>query len=231
MTNDNQRKPNAIQHGVYSRTTILPGEDPEEFDELFSALIEEWAPVGATEEDAVLSLAKAIWRKRRAQKFIEIRVNKKALNPRDPSYDENYALPVYIEILRRAPDAAREHSKDILSPKTDELLARKFPPTSFKSNQEWAQAVITEIETVLLSRTIHGDASDAKTYSLCLVAEAFTDDVFDKELRLDERLDIMIDRAVKRLVQIKAMKQMLGLTSTARAEDPVRKIPGKRASG
>jgi hypothetical protein len=34
-------------------------------------------------------------------------------------------------------------------------------------------------------------------------------DVFKQELAVDERVDAMIDRAVKRLVQTKAIKQML----------------------
>ena len=38
MPNNNKwRLPNAFEHGVFSRTTIVPGEDPEEFEELYSA--------------------------------------------------------------------------------------------------------------------------------------------------------------------------------------------------
>jgi len=36
---------------------------------------------------------------------------------------------------------------------------------------------------------------------------------------LDERLDIMIDRAVKRLIQTKAMKQMLGQIGSERTDN------------
>jgi hypothetical protein len=37
-----------------------------------------------------------------------------------------------------------------------------------------------------------------------------------QELALNERLDAMIDRAIKRLIQIKAMKQMLRQDSPER---------------
>jgi hypothetical protein len=37
-------------------------------------------------------------------------------------------------------------------------------------------------------------------------------DLFKEELMLDERLDAMIDRALKRLIHAKAMKQMLRQT-------------------
>jgi hypothetical protein len=70
MHKRNRKHPNALKHGAFSKMTIIPGEDPQEFEELHSALIEEWAPVGPTEEDTVLSIATGIWRKRRQQKLI-----------------------------------------------------------------------------------------------------------------------------------------------------------------
>jgi hypothetical protein len=58
MSNRKPKQPNAQTHGVFAATAILPGEHREEFEELHSALIQEWAPDGATEEDAVLTIAK-----------------------------------------------------------------------------------------------------------------------------------------------------------------------------
>ena len=54
---------NALKHGVYSNLGILPNEDREEFDRLHQSLIVEFEPSGPTEKDAVLSLAKVMWRK------------------------------------------------------------------------------------------------------------------------------------------------------------------------
>ena len=55
--------------------------------------------------------------------------------------------------------------------------------------------------------------------SLWLASETFGGNVFKDELSLDERLDAMIDRAVKRLIQMKAVKQMLPQTKPDRADD------------
>ena len=54
---------------------------------------------------------------------------------------------------------------------------------------------------------------------------AYTDEVVEKELKLDERLDAMIERTIKRLAQTKAFKPMLGLTGTERT--PARSASGK----
>jgi hypothetical protein len=56
-------------------------------------------------------------------------------------------------------------------------------------------------------------------------AAFFTPEVIKHELTLDERIDAMIDRAVKRLVQAKAMKQMLGTTSPNARTNRTKKLP------
>ena len=78
---------------------ILPGEEPREFEELHSALIEEWTPVGPTEEDAVLSIAKGMWRKHRAQKFLDAEIEICQFNPEHPLYDEAHRLRRFLTIM------------------------------------------------------------------------------------------------------------------------------------
>src|SRR5262245_2244234 len=36
----------ALKHGGYSATTLLPGEDPVEFEKLYESLVDEFAPSG-----------------------------------------------------------------------------------------------------------------------------------------------------------------------------------------
>ncbi len=58
---------NAVRHGVLSRYTVLPWEDADAYEALLSALVDEHAPAGPTEEHLVEELAGVIWRKRRLQ--------------------------------------------------------------------------------------------------------------------------------------------------------------------
>jgi hypothetical protein len=230
MSNDRLRQPNAFQHGVFSRTTIVPGEDPEEFEALYSDLIKEWAPSGTTEEDAVLTVAKAIWRKRRAQKFIQIQVTINSVNPNHPSYDEYQTLSGFADMLRAIPDNFEVYANRCLEADTVKYLTGKFPLSKYKSSQERADAVIKEVKSILMPKVSYTGLEAPEYGRLMLSSRTFTDDFFDKELKLDERLDIMIDRAVKRLIQTKAMKQMFGQTGAEQAEDRVRKIATKRTS-
>ena len=56
---------NATKHGILSKHTVLPWEDEEEYQNLFSEVVEEYAPKGPTEMHLVEELAGIIWRKRR----------------------------------------------------------------------------------------------------------------------------------------------------------------------
>ena len=65
-------------------------------------------------------------------------------------------------------------------------------------------------------------------------ADIPSEDLFQKELAMEERLDAAIDRAVKRLVRAKAMKQMLASPSLNRqlngkAQQPKRISASNRA--
>ena len=56
---------NALRHGVLSAHTVLSWEDKAEYEALLSALAQEHAPHGPTEEHLVEEIAGIIWRKRR----------------------------------------------------------------------------------------------------------------------------------------------------------------------
>jgi hypothetical protein len=60
-----RRRASALRHGAWSQAAVLPGEDLRQFDRLCCELADEWHPSGPAEEDAIFTLAKCMWRKRR----------------------------------------------------------------------------------------------------------------------------------------------------------------------
>jgi hypothetical protein len=66
------RKPNALKHGAYSTTEVLPWEDREEFEELQRDLVDQYRPAGPLQEDCIRGIASYLWRKRRIQKKRQI---------------------------------------------------------------------------------------------------------------------------------------------------------------
>jgi len=69
--NPSKTRPSALQHGAWAETALLPGEDPRQFERLHRGLIKEWSPSGPAEQDAVLTLAKCMWRKLRIRNLRE----------------------------------------------------------------------------------------------------------------------------------------------------------------
>ena len=157
MPKQKWKRPGAHKHGVFSATAILPGEDEREFEELHSALVEEWKPAGATEEDAVLSIAKAVWRKRRVQKFLEVRLTINTLDPGHPSYRENLGLRGLAMVMEFEPETAfQEYASRYLGADKIKYLEQKFPRSNFRSALEWANAVYDEIKSLLATPSLIG---------------------------------------------------------------------------
>jgi hypothetical protein len=71
QVNRSKTRPSALQHGAWAETALLPGEDPRQFDRLHRGLVKEWSPSGPAEQDAVHTLAKCMWRKRRIRNLRE----------------------------------------------------------------------------------------------------------------------------------------------------------------
>jgi hypothetical protein len=104
MHDRNRKQPNALKPGAFTQMTILPGEDVRAFEKLHMDLIEEWHPIGPTEQDAVLTIAKGIWRKGRIQGFLLGKALACSLDPTHLAYDEVSALRGFCNLLEIAPD-------------------------------------------------------------------------------------------------------------------------------
>jgi hypothetical protein len=212
MRNKKTKPPNATKHGVFAAIAILPGENPREFRELHSELIAEWIPDGATEQDAVLTIAKAVWRKRRVQKFLTAQAIKHGGDPNHIWYNPAVGLMAFAKVVRENPENAIRLAESFLDPpRIAHFKQQKFARSLFPSTSEWAEAILKETESLIANRL--SDFDTMHLIALYQSAEALSGDLFKQELALDERLDAMIDRAVRRIIQIKAMKQMLGAAS------------------
>jgi hypothetical protein len=60
---------NSLQHGVFAKTIVLPGESQEEFDALLAGLHKDHSPVGETESNHVRGLAEIQWRLNRLRRY------------------------------------------------------------------------------------------------------------------------------------------------------------------
>jgi hypothetical protein len=197
---------NALKHGVFTLMAILPGEDPRLFAALHSGLIREWKPVGPTQEDAVLTLTKGMWLKGRIQKFRRGKIVARRLDPSHPAFDRIPALQQISGVLEVAPYCLDELMK-CLPRDLQERLSRKCPRLKFGTDVKRAQAIRNEINSVLLPELQQFE----KPLDVCFVeaSDLVPLEEFMQEIALEERVDAMIDRGIKRLVHLKAIQPIL----------------------
>jgi hypothetical protein len=198
---------NAITHGAFSSILILPWESIAEFAELYDELIAEWKPVGRTEQDAVLSIAKGIWRKRRMQAFLGNELEQHSCDPNRVAYNEAEMLRTLYIAIETEPDKFETWLRGLPTQKADDLR-RKFPRKDFESDSDWVKAVQHEIKSNLLPAARPVEDLVGPSASVL-----FRDEAIEHDIGVEERIDAMIDKAIKRLVQTKAMKQMLGFST------------------
>jgi hypothetical protein len=111
---------------VFAEILILPWEDRQEFAKLHAALVEEWKPAGPTEQDAVFSIAKGMWRKRRMPHFLNSEIERCRVNPYHAAYDEAHMLRFLSDMVVSEPDQF-DRLLTSLRNDTADHLRRKFP--------------------------------------------------------------------------------------------------------
>jgi hypothetical protein len=131
------------------------------------------------------------------------------MNPSSPSYDEALVLAGCALTLETQPHLAFESNvMQGLRKDRRDYFYKKFPLDTFKPTSKWCQAVLNDIRTELLP-ALEGDSPDLlKLAELTRTAQTFTLELLERELVPEERLDAMMNGAIKRLMQIKTAKQV-----------------------
>ncbi len=105
-------------------------------------------------------------------------------------------------------------------------LEREVPKGKYPTSPEWVQAVKREVDEVLLPRA--RAESESPDHLAAKAAGFITTDRFLEDLNLEERLDAMVDRAMRRLAQMKFMKQASGSSEKLVKNAPPLQIEGPR---
>ncbi len=123
---------NALKHGILSRHTVLPWENPDEYQSLVASLTAEYNPNGPTEEHLVEELAGILLRKRRLR-LAEAAAHRRGLEATLKPYKET-AKAALIHVggapnSEGAGEAVRstesDTSEDLADVAADEAMTRR----------------------------------------------------------------------------------------------------------
>jgi hypothetical protein len=196
------KKRNALKHGTNAKEVMLWSERYEDYESLRAELCLEFSPSGSTEEYLVRTLLDLRWRRRRLDCYDQITIQKRL----DEIRKENETSR-HIENLR---SFASEFHEATSAEKVEALLAplsflysntirKRWPLQTGEDPNTWGP----KIAKGLLSWKPAPRHEQADEFIAIVDLETF-----DMALARIERLDAMIDRTIKRLMQVKTMKQM-----------------------
>jgi hypothetical protein len=143
-----------------------------------------------------------------------------------PSRQFNYDEAMLLELSASFYGHMSEQSlkwKFLIRNKFTDHLKEAVPREKYPEFIDYIRALKNEIDEVLLPRVRNERPTDdyiaAKTASEFLTAERILED-----LALEERLDATMDKAIRRLAQAKALKQISGLNGRRREKPAVLQI-------
>jgi hypothetical protein len=216
----------------------LPWEDVKEYEELRRGLKEEFDPKVPLQEGRVSTILSCMWRKRRVRDKRNLdtaaaldRVENRVLwEDPPPLFDTEiegikYSLPNRRSEPRTRPpedyqqllgfssslygEEYNSHLKikiSMLPPEFSARLREKEPRENFESTWQWVVALKKEVDSVLLPM-VRERGHDPDAY-LATAAAFLTEDRVLEDLAIEERLDAAIERAMKRLYQLKLARQL-----------------------
>jgi hypothetical protein len=216
------KRPNALKHGVYATPTLIPGENPKEFEELLAELLDEYKPLGPSLRHAVHCLADSMWRLRRLKKSVQTELYVNTFDPHHPAFNEAWGFAMFMQYLGSDPENCfDQHAKKYLRRDKIDDLKRKFPRTNYQSTAEWAQAVTTEILSALWPVKPQFEAPELayradeleqavrewRTGQQVAGSIAHARELLEYELRETEHLNGMIVKQTRHCAELKAWEE------------------------
>jgi len=206
-------KSNATTHGAYAKDLFLPGERPKEFELLHQGLIDEWKPIGTLEDDTVLTLAQCIWLKRRADGFY----HQQAVDSQFENADETRFVIYLTNVLEHAETLEQATTFISKLPKEyGQWIEEQVPRSKFEDDKSWIKSLKPQILILARERErFERLFLKGKEHRSAILRELTV-----QKIAVDERLDTRMDKAVKRLAQLKTFKQIVAeQASRARSID------------
>lgn len=192
---------NAMKHGAYARAVLLPHESRRDYEQLVSETRSEWCPSGPTEENLVARLIDLMWRQRRLQRHDDQLLQAHI----DKIHEHNRVVPIRVELQALAPEFAEACTVE----QVEKLLAKHpyggviplWVPRPKESEKEASRGpqISEHLKKMEVGSLVEGP-SEILTYV----------DPFKLGMQEDRmgRLDERILQVTKRLVQIKASKEL-----------------------
>ncbi len=143
---------NAIRHGLSAQSTVIPGEDPEEFDSFRQMMLDDLAPAGALEVMLTDRIVAALWKLHRAGRIETELFKEMDISPQGPGDSKNNSeIPFNVAFIKTY--TCPVHGQNLLQedpPANCESCS--LPPRPETPEPEIAVPTVTEEESSRLAQ-------------------------------------------------------------------------------
>jgi hypothetical protein len=182
---------------------MLPGESHEKYEDLLRKLHEDLTPNGIMEEIQVLKMTKAIWTRQRTDRYVQLKMHETQLKLRVTNTISHHVeklkllAPKFLEAV--SVKEVEELLDGLEDPLGKQLIVARWPLEKCNPASTWGSVIAQGLSSTVPDKRFEGDHEFFK------MVDTFP---IDEDFSTLERMDATIDRTLKRLMQLKTMKQM-----------------------
>jgi hypothetical protein len=204
----NNRRHNALKHGAFAQELVILDENKNDFDELHKSCIKELKPAGGMEEEVVLAIAKYMWRKRRIERLFVEEADWLREHPEMEDLRMVSAVDQFIQRGMRCREVWR--CLGFLPENYGKEILKEFTCPSTDYDDEWIDQVKQTLRFfhVVVTHTVNQMCNESRFIG---ETAAKIRELSVKQTALEDRLDMMIDKALKRLANLKAFKEVMAV--------------------
>jgi hypothetical protein len=191
---------------IYDMVTFVSKKSDRAFEDILRELYEEFSPVGITEERLIGRLAVLYWERDELCRYLQFKmeIRQGELNRQLPyaqSVAEIKSRAIEIKKARIIEECTKLLSElDAAARELDDAAPNGSTPETYRDPKKTGNAFLEEIASL-------PDIGPANGRDLFLMmVDEFP--IIDR-LEQFEKIDVMIDRTIKRFMQVKTMKQMV----------------------
>ena len=212
-----QKNRNSLVHGVYSSDVVLPWERAEDFYELLEGIRLDFKPNGAAEDDIVFEIAVLHWKKRRINRALQL------------TFLENNSVAEIEKSGKRSVRGIRRFLKaqGVAQSREEEQFTAAVMSLSesvsslaevanqekvsgkFQANLRSLISTIAELQPALDSH-VKNEESAKSPVAGKFSAGSFGLDSIPHACEIEERLDALIEKKIKRLVVLREFQRQYG---------------------
>jgi hypothetical protein len=213
---------NALVHGVYSSDIVLPWEKAEDFNELLKGIRLDFKPNGTTEDDIVFEIAVLHWKKRRINRALQLAFLQSSVAAEIEKSGKRSVAGIRRFLKTQRIKEGREEGQfaaavvslaEGVSTLTDCANSKKKPWTDKLGAN--LRSVINDIEGLRPHIEARAKAETAaKPQAEEKVSDsAYNLDTAGRGYEMEERLDALIEKKIKRLIIIREFHRQYGQDS------------------